>query len=45
MLNIDNFDVINLNRNVDEDLIFKSKSKKVESILKKIDRANVYEII
>ena len=45
MLNINNFDVINLNRNIDENLIFESKSKKVESILKEINDANVYVII
>ena len=42
---MNNFDVTDLNKNVDEDLIFESKSKKVESILKEIDRANAYEII
>ena len=45
ILNIDNFDATDLNRNVDENLISKSKTKKIELILKKIDRADVYEII
>ena len=45
MLNIDNFNAIDLNKNADENFIFKSKSKKIELILKKIDRADVYEII
>ena len=45
MLNINNFDVINLNRDIDENLIFKSKLKKVESILKKINDADVYIIV
>ena len=45
MLNIDNFDATDLNKNVNENLIFKSKLKEVELILKEIDRADVYEII
>ena len=45
MLNIDNFDATDLNKNADENLIFKSRSKEVESILKEIDRADAYEII
>ena len=45
MLNINNFDITDLNRNADEDLIFKLKLKEVKLILKEIDRANAYEII
>ena len=45
MLSIDNFDATDLNRDVNENFIFKLKSKEVESTLKEIDRANVYEII
>ena len=45
MLNIDNFNATDLNRNADENFIFKSKSKEVQSTLKEIDRADVYEII
>ena len=45
MLNIDNFDATDLNRNINENFIFESKSKEIESILKEIDRADVYEII
>ena len=45
MLNIDNFDATDLNKNVDENFIFELNLKKIESILKEIDRANVYEII
>ena len=45
MLNINNFDVINLNRDTDESFIFESKLKKVELILKKIDDANAYIIV
>ena len=45
MLNINNFDVINLNKSINENLIFESKSKEVESTLKKINDANAYVII
>ena len=45
MLSINNLDTIDLNKNVDENLIFESKLKKVKLILKKIDCVNVYETI
>ena len=45
MLNINNFDVINLNKDIDENFIFELRSKEVESILKEIDDANVYVIV
>ena len=45
MLSIDNFNATDLNRNVDKDFIFKSKSKEVELTSKEINRANVYKII
>ena len=40
MLNIYNFNIINLNKDNDENFLFKSKSKNVELILKKINDAN-----
>ena len=45
MLNINDFNVINLNKNTNENFIFESKLKKVELILKEIDNANVYIIV
>ena len=45
MLNINNFDVINLNKNIDENFIFESKSKEIELILKEIDDADIYVIV
>ena len=45
MLNINNFDVINLNRDIDENFIFKSRSKEIDLILKEINDADVYIIV
>ena len=45
ILNINNFNVINLNKSTDEDFMFKSRSKEIELILKEIDNANAYVIV
>ena len=45
ILNINNINVINLKKRIDENFIFESKSKKVELTLKKIDDENAYVIV